>query len=254
MQTVLYDGSFDGWLCAVYDVYEYKFNSVDICTKKNFTGNIFQTIHHVDVNEAHSTRVWNGLEKKLSSKALKQLYQCFFSEIKGIENEMLEFVKYAFNSPTPIENDFTHQAVLTVSHTAKKVHRESHRMEAFIRFTKTKDDLYCAIIEPDFNVVQLISDHFLLRYADQRWLIYDSRRKYGIYYDLKSVENVTIQFSSDMTNKANISEIYDENESLYQLLWQQYFKSVNIDARKNTKLHIQHLPKRYWKFLTEKVG
>jgi probable DNA metabolism protein len=44
----------------------------------------------------------------------------------------------------------------------------------------------------------------------------------------------------------------DEKEELYQRLWQQYFTSVNIAARKNTKLHIQHMPKRYWKFLPEK--
>ena len=32
-----------------------------------------------------------------------------------------------------------------------------------------------------------------------------------------------------------------------------YFKSTNIVARKNTKLHTQHVPKRYWKYLTEKL-
>ncbi|RYZ23730.1 MAG: DUF4130 domain-containing protein, partial [Chitinophagaceae bacterium] len=48
------------------------------------------------------------------------------------------------------------------------------------------------------------------------------------------------------------SAAYDEAESIYQELWKQYFKSVNIAARKNTKLHIQHMPKRYWKYLPEK--
>ena len=58
-------------------------------------------------------------------------------------------------------------------------------MEAFVRFQLTKDGLYYCIIQPDYNVLPLISNHFEKRYADQRWLIYDSRRKYGIYYDLK---------------------------------------------------------------------
>ncbi|RZL34744.1 MAG: DUF4130 domain-containing protein, partial [Pedobacter sp.] len=44
----------------------------------------------------------------------------------------------------------------------------------------------------------------------------------------------------------------NEKEELYTHLWKDYFKSTNIESRKNTKLHVQHVPKRYWKYLTEK--
>ena len=109
-----------------------------------------------------------------------------------------------------------------------------------------------AIIQPDFNVLPLISNHFKKRYADQQWLIYDSRRKYGLYYNMNAVSEVQIDFTTDLQNEDAKNNSYDENEILYQELWKQYFSSVNIKARKNTKLHIQHMPKRYWKFLTEK--
>jgi hypothetical protein len=46
--------------------------------------------------------------------------------------------------------------------------------------------------------------------------------------------------------------VADEKEELYQKLWQQYFTSVNIAARKNINLPVQHRLKRYWKFLPEK--
>ena len=48
-----------------------------------------------------------------------------------------------------------------------------------------------AIVQPDFNVLPLIEKHFRERYADQRWLIYDVRRKYGLYYDLQTVDGST---------------------------------------------------------------
>lgn len=38
----------------------------------------------------------------------------------------------------------------------------------------------------------------------------------------------------------------------YQMLWQKYFNNTNIAARKNIKLHIQHVPKQYREYLTEK--
>jgi probable DNA metabolism protein len=112
--------------------------------------------------------------------------------------------------------------------------------------------LYYAIIQPDYNVLPLISNHFKDRYADQRWLIYDGLRKYGLYYDEHAVSEVQINFTADLNNAQDKNTLYDENEILYQQLWKQYFNSVNIKARKNMKLHIQHMPKRYWRYLVEK--
>lgn len=255
MHTVIYDGSFEGWLCAVFDVYDYKFQDVQICTKENFKGNIFENIHTARENQDHVERIVKGLQKKISEDAIKQVYYTFLSERPGIENILLQYVQYAFSwKHFGMENDFSNAAVLAVKQTAVKVGREKHRMEAFVRFQKTKDELYYAIIEPDFNVLPLIASHFKKRYADQKWIIYDARRKYGIYFDLNAVNNIELNFSDAISRGKNITSIYDETEEMYQRLWQQYFKSVNIAARKNTRLHIQHMPKRYWKYLPEKTA
>ena len=60
-------------------------------------------------------------------------------------------------------------------------------MEAFVRFKKTTDGLFLSLVRPDFNVLPLIQPHFKRRYQDQRWLIYDEQRKYGLYYDLHEI-------------------------------------------------------------------
>lgn len=253
MQTVLYNGSFEGLLCAIFDVYEYKFSEVHICTHDHFKGNIFEKVHHANDDPKHGERVWKGLEKKLTPDALKALYRAFLSEGEGIENTLLHYVQYAFSSKDSIEKDYSHPAVITITQIAKKVWREKHRMEAFVRFQRTADDLFYAIIEPDYNVLPLIAKHFTIRYADQQWMIYDAKRKSGLYYDLKTVENVVIDFSEEAGKGKNVAAIYNVEEEAYQQLWQTYFKSVNIAARKNTKLHVQHMPKRYWKYLVEKA-
>ena len=68
----------------------------------------------------------------------------------------------------------------------------------------------------------------------------------------KQWTEVQINFAENIHDKIALQTIYDEQEDLYQSLWQTYFDSVNIKARKNMKLHIQHMPKRYWKYLIEK--
>ena len=109
--------------------------------------------------------------------------------------------------------DYSDSTVLYIDQLAKKVGQEKNRMETFVRFQLTKDNIYFANIEPDFDVLPLISKHFRDRYTDQKWLIYDVRRKYGIYYDLDYVEMVSL----------NLKDIQHHE---YQTLWNDYFKST----------------------------
>lgn len=252
MEVLVYDGSFNGLLTAVFEVYERKFAQVNICPENQAQQGFFGGQQLIETNLLKSERVWKGLKDRISPVAQNQVYHTFLSEETGIENCILRYIQYAFSNKLSIENNYSNADVLKVVQTAKKVRREKHRMEAFIRFQLTKDNLFYGICQPDFNVLPLIEKHFRTRYADQRWMIYDALRKYGIYYDLEKVERVEINFNEETSNGHDISIIYNENEELYQCLWQQYFKSVNIVARKNTRLHIQHMPKRYWKFLIEK--
>ncbi|MBC7423270.1 MAG: TIGR03915 family putative DNA repair protein [Ferruginibacter sp.] len=252
MDIVTYDGSWQGFFSAVFEVYEYKLSAPSIYKKEVAPASLFGKTHEVITNETKAKRVMDKLKQKLSPKAFQQLYKTFLSEQKDVENTMLRYIQYILSSKALVENNYTNADVLLLQQVSKKVDREKHRMEAFVRFQLTKDELYYAIVQPDYNVLPLILTHFKNRYADQRWLIYDALRKYGIYYDLHTVTEVQIDFSADVHNKNELASIYDEKEILYQTLWQQYFSSVNIKARKNMKLHIQHMPKRYWKYLIEK--
>ncbi|WP_153797259.1 TIGR03915 family putative DNA repair protein [Foetidibacter luteolus] len=251
MHTFIYNGSFEGWLTAVFEIYEYNINEEVVIVKDAiYQPSLLTQEHIVTPDDTKAKRVWNGLKQKLSPRALETLYHSFLSEDKGIENQMLQYARLVFSNKLTIEHNFSNSAILKITQTAQKVRRERHRMTAFVRFQLTSDGLYYALVEPDFNVLPLIIKHFKDRYADQRWLIYDNYRKYGIYYNLQTVEIVEIAFTE--SNASSGAILYDEKEALYQQLWQQYFSSVNIKARKNTKLHIQHMPVRYWKYLTEK--
>jgi probable DNA metabolism protein len=254
MTPVVYDGSFDGFLSAVFFVFDHKLKDVNICREGLAPQSLFSQSLSIEANPLHVKRVWNGLGNKISPAARKQLYDCFLSEIKSIENVLLRYIQYVFASKQNIESDFSNPDVLLLKQVAGKVYRERHRMEAFVRFQQMKDGLFFAMVQPDFNVLPLLVKHFRDRYADQRWIIYDTRRKYGIYYDMEEVEEVQFAFSEIVENGAHISAVYDENENLYQVAWKQYFSSVNIAPRKNMKLHLQHMPRRYWKYLPEKHG
>lgn len=253
MQNVLvYDGSFEGFLSAVFTVYEEKLTHVDIQREGNVQRSFFGDIQEIITNKTHADRVWDGLTKKLTTYGRNQLYYSFLSELDSVENLLLDYIQQVFANSDTIEKDFSNATVLKLSKIMRSVGREKHRMEAFVRFKLTKDGLYFANIEPDFNVLPLLTKHFKSRYADQKWVIYDIKRKYGLHYNLEEVETIVLDFSKTFDFTKTSSDFFAEEELEFQELWQNYFKSTNIESRKNMVLHVQHVPKRYWKYLSEK--
>lgn len=251
MTTLLFDGSFTGLLTAIFEAYEYKWVDVHLATIYN-NSNLFGARKEITTDPAKAQRVWDGLLRYIPKAARQSLYNAFLSEAATMPQTLFTYIQYVFTSKTNISNNYSHPAVIAVQQANGKVHREKHRMEAFVRFSLTKDHLYYAVVEPDFNVLPLISEHFEKRYADQLWLIYDARRKYGIYYDLTMVAPVEIDLNKNIGHGSISDTVHDGKEAAFQQLWQQYFSSVNIAARKNTALHLRHMPLRYWKYLPEK--
>lgn len=253
MIQVIYDGTYEGWLTAVFEIYEYKFDDVVFAKNEASAALLFSTHHNVMTDFNKAKRVLNGLQKRLSAEGFSNIHCAFLSDMDQIEEIMFEFSKYVLSSAKNVEEDFSNNAVWSLRKASRLTRKEAHRMEAFVRFKLTKDQLYYAIIEPDCDVLPIIESHFKKRYADQRWLIYDAKRKYGIYYDLENVATIQLEFNPEANSSKFLAELCDEKEAFFQNLWRRYFSSVNIESRKNMKLHIQHMPKRYWKNLTEKI-
>ncbi|AEG99924.1 TIGR03915 family putative DNA repair protein [Lacinutrix sp. 5H-3-7-4] len=250
--TLVYDGSFDGFLTSIFVSFDLKLEKVNIVKSQFFQDSFFEEKETIITDKEKADRVWLGLKNKMKPIELSRMYYAFLSENSIVENTLFMAIKYVFKNKGNVASNFSNPYILQISKLSKNVSREKHRMEAFVRFKLTKDNIYFANIEPDFNVLPLISKHFKNRYADQKWMIYDLKRNYGIYYNLEKVDVVTLEFDANYNPTQNSKAIFSDAELEFQELWKNYFKSTNIASRKNLKLHQQHVPKRYWKYLSEK--
>ncbi|MEP2280572.1 TIGR03915 family putative DNA repair protein, partial [Maribacter sp.] len=179
-KTLVYDGSFNGFLTAVFIGFEQKLIHADIQKQSKLQSGLFTETETIFTNIDKAQRVWKGVRNN-SNSAIKNIYFAFLSEQKGTEALLYRYIRKLMGSKFLGTTDFSDDAILKINQLAHKVGREKHRMEAFVRFQLTKDDVYFANIEPDYDVLPLISKHFRNRYADQQWIIYDVKRKYGIY-------------------------------------------------------------------------
>ncbi len=248
-----YDKSYEGLLTCVFEAYALK-TFPDLLLAENAPLPLFyDRVVDVRTDEARSSRVWKALEKKLSHLGLSVITGVWLSELPDHDLLLFRYIRKAIDSPRSIEMNFGDSDVLLATQISKKVSQERHRMIQFIRFQKTSDGTFFAAMEPLYNVLPVAISHFQDRFADQPWLIYDLKREYGYYYDLKKATEVkfTERPPHLVTGKLDPS-LMDKDEQLFQQLWQQYFKSIAIKERINPKLHRQNLPRRFWKYLTEK--
>lgn len=254
MIIFIYDHTFNGLLTCLFDAYNWK-TFPDLLLKEGESLPLFyDEALSITTSEEKYNRVWRGLQKRLSISALSNLTYGWLSELPKIDQLLFRYMKKVFDSPTSIETNFADPDVLELSKIWKKVNNERHRLLQFIRFQKANDGTFFAPFEPLYNVLPLTIPHFKDRFADQPWLIYDIKRKYGFYYNLKTVEEVTFEAN---TQEHLISGMLDESkmdkeEHLFQNLWKTYFKAICIKERLNPHKHKQDMPIRYWKLLTEK--
>lgn len=275
MIVYVFDNTLDGLLTAVFDSFFLKQQPAFLLAEGEQLPLFADEPHRVVTDGEKAERVWKGLEKHLSKDGLHMITISWLSEERALNQLLFNFICKVFRqkvgdckSPTtsPVDRDLQSLSlernasdpdVLEVRNTCRRVLHEQLRMKQFIRFQKAKDGTYLAVVSPDHNVLPLIIDHFQDRFNDQPWLIYDAKRHYGYYYD-GSAAPIRITFEHeaavpfDLTNGKLDAEVLSENDKIFQDLWRTYFKAICIKERMNPKKQLSDMPRRYWKYMTEK--
>lgn len=253
MTSFIYDKTFEGLLTAVFDAYFRKTFPEALLAEGEPLPLFCDEAFTIYTDNGKAERVWKGLQNKLSRTAVSCLTTCWLSELPEVDMLLFRYIRKAFDAPGSIELNFGDADVLEVTKIFKKVTNERERVLQFLRFQKATDGTFFAAIEPMYNVLSLVVSHFQDRFADQKWLIYDLKREYGYYYDLSTVTEVRFEDKESHLLSGILSDdLMVQDEKLFQQLWKEYFKSIAIKERLNPKLHKQHLPVRFWKYLTEK--
>jgi probable DNA metabolism protein len=152
-----------------------------------------------------------------------------------------------------VEGFHSDGCVNRINNVVRQVICEKHKFVGILRFKLLKDGIYYASMDPDNNIAGLLGNHFKKRFGSQKWLIHDTKRNIGVFYDLKTVSVITIDdYDRNILSFDNESGVFHENEIEFQNLWKTYFKNICIKERINPRLQRQFIPERYWKYLVEK--
>lgn len=261
MIVYTFDRTLDGLLTAVFDAFAFRQQPEILMGEGGQLPLFCEEVHRVETDGGKARRVWVGLEKRQPKEVLRMIAVSFLSECPDLYTPLFRYICKMFGPMGEMQGrksvlNYADPDVLAVNNIARKVMHEQLHMKQFIRFQKAKDGTYLAVVSPDYNVLPLITDHFQDRFGDQSWLIYDARRRYGYFYDQRELLRVTFQDADALpfdTETGRLSEeLLSENDHLFQDLWRTYFKAICIRERMNPKKQLNDMPRRYWKYMTEK--
>ena len=251
----LYDGSFQGMLTAIFEAYKQKVSGDSrIVSTERYLAGFFDDATEIITDIEKSDRVAKGILQKISAEAFRLILTSFLSEIEGVETLILEYINLGFRKGEKINRLIGDDKVFLINSYSQKVGSETHRMKGLIRFKKLMDNSFYASIEPDFNILPLLENHFHKRFGQQNWIIHDLKREKALIHKDGLIELCPVLDweSSPLNDKNTQQSVVSEDEALYASAWKKYFKSIAIKNKINPRLQMQFMPKKYWKHLTEK--
>ena len=125
---------------------------------------------------------------------------------------------------------------------AKEVHRDAHKMHAFVRFREIDEPegntRFVAFFEPDHHIVRREAGFFVRRFANMRWSILTP--ELSIHWDGATLREGPGATRADAPHGDPVEET-----------WKTYYASIFNPARVKVKAMLKEMPKKYWANMPE---
>ena len=204
-----------------------------------YTPTLFDNIISLEIEE--NKNIFNLFERNI----LKVIYYVFLSENRNKELIIYYFVLNYYKYGDTIIYRKNLKCVCEALKISTYVSRENHKFKGFVRFKELETNVLYAEVEPENNILEILSMHFIKRLKNEWWIIHDKKRKILSIYDKKHFY-IT---SDDSFKLLNTNE--SDNEEKIKNMWITFYKTIGIQMRKNDRCRMNFMPKKYWKNIIE---
>lgn len=240
MTYYIVDGTEECFYTAVFDAYNDK--ECIITSERDLQLGLGYGLKEVITDCTKASRVKNKIaafDKGAPEDVKLVLKSC--DPLK--ESAAFEYIKLIIRCGGAVRNMLAHPTVIEMNAIRSRVTGEAHRLKGFLRFMENADGVLYAPYSPDNDITEMLALHFAARFANQKFVIHDIKRKIAALYDGGEIV---------MTGVRDAEIYLSEYEAYFENLWKQYYKAVNIESRPHEKQMKGYMPVRYWKFLPEK--
>lgn len=232
------DGSLEGILCCVFESYVRREVPVDILPDGELT--LFP-VRQIVSDEAKAIRIHRSLEH-ISGEVLEWTQTAYLSCVEGRELLIYRFITLAYRYGAKVTSMLADPVVSGVFKAVRAVRNEAHLLTEFLRFSDFGGALV-AEIEPKALVLPYLKTHFAGRFPDETFFIFDLTHGLALLYrpyeaSIQPIDGFELPQASG-------------EERAFRSLWKRYYDTIAIEGRYNPKCRMTHMPKHFWKHMTE---
>ncbi|MEX0273701.1 MAG: TIGR03915 family putative DNA repair protein, partial [Flavobacteriaceae bacterium] len=234
-RTLIYDGSFNGFLTAVHEAFERKISVADIEPNDRAQASLFTVTEIIFTQVRKAQQVWEVLQRR-NYHAMAHAYFAFLGGAPQMEMPLYTYIVKVLKAGTHGRLDHSDTTVQAVEQWARQVGNEKQRAEATIRFKKSGDGVFCAALSPTSDLLPLLTKHFRKRMKHLPWLLFDEKRKYGMYCNGSTVEKVALALD-DVYRPLEYVQNPISGPSTKKHPWDDFFGNTEIIPRIKGKVH-----------------
>lgn len=239
----LYDGSFDGLLCCIFDSYVNKEIPAAIISDEDEVPPLFLS-RAIETDREHAARVLRKVST-CSPYATNLLHKGYLTCLPEREICLYRMVAKLLREGPGFLRNQADETLYPVFKAVRHLNGEAHLLKGFTRFSQLGPALG-GEIAPKNRVLPLLRSHFCARYRNDAFFLYDRTHREALFYAAgKSVIRPLEDFQMAPP---------DETEVQYRALWKCFYDTVAIRERYNPKCRMSQMPKRYWGTMTEFQG
>lgn len=237
----IYEDSFINLLILVDELLSNKIKPANIKNEK-YNANLLENLIYLKIENKNIVEKY---KKILDKNNLKIIYYVYLSNHENKELIIFYYLLNYFKYKEKIIYMRYLNCVSKALELSKHVSRENHRFKGFTRFRELKNKMLYAEIEPENNILSILSTHFKNRLKNEYWIIKDKKREIISIYNKKNF------YILDCKQFDILNVIDSDNELEIEDLWKLFYKTIGISIRKNDKCRMSFMPKKYWKNILE---
>lgn len=244
MTTYFFDGTKNGLLTCIFESFYEKRIPDDVTTECVQCG-LLDEIVTIKTDNEKAERVYKCLKNCKTKYLVSDFNLTFRSGEKKRFKVLFDYLNTAIsNKNIDVSKAFALPEIQAFTDLKNRIYTETHRFKGFLRFMETEKGFYYACYEPDNDITELLVPHFTPR-LQSPFIIHDIKRNILALCDGKRYKILN-------GGDNGVTVFMSESEEIFLNLWQKYYKSINIEERKNLRQMRNYMPERYWKNLSEK--
>ncbi len=247
------EDSIDGIFSGVYDAWASRLGhrNIQLSSSPNANYTLFCEYIPVTADFEKSRKVSRTLIQRVGAAFYEDICSCAMADgsLKKLPMDKANAIyqtivlALACKKGADVLQQLSEPCIFCVFLLRRQTRNEAHHLLEFLRFSELENGILFAQIHPKNDVLPILAPHFANRLPLENFIIYDATHQTAAVHGAS--KEYLIADARDLPLKRQMQQ-FSTNEAHFRSLWRAFFDTICVEERKNPKLQIQNIPKRFW--------